>query len=195
MEGVRGPGVSRWSRLSRSGYSNESGPQTGRVDCLGRDHQNPPLERTEYRFECIVRRQPQGAYDLATEVNTTWTFFTEHPGDRQSQQPLLDLDYELDVDWRNSARERSETDLELELQRGAERVSAADLDAWVSFDDGATWRDLRVRRGEAEIDNSRRPGYVSLRVRADDAAGESIDQTIIRAYRVRDGGDEDDDDD
>jgi subtilisin family serine protease len=188
------------SRLSWPGFVGETPPrqpppQLGSSGCGSASFANPPAERTEMRFENTITRAPSANRQLATEVRTAWTFFSEH-SDQTLTRPLLDLDYDLEVDSTNSARERSETDLELGLERGGERVSASDLDAWASFDDGATWRELRVRRGEAEIDNPRlssSSGYVSLRVRAEDPSGESVDQTIIRAYRLRDGGDDDDD--
>ena len=63
----------------------------------------------------------------------------------------------------------------------------------VSYDDGATWTDAPVQAigGERFAATYRQPeastttGYVSLRVEATDGDGNSVDQTLIRAYRLR----------
>jgi hypothetical protein len=74
---------------------------------------------------------------------------------------------------------------------GGPAISTAQ--AWVSFNDGGTWRkaDL-VAQGNGSYEVTvRHPktvnttGAVSLRVKATDAAGNGIDQTLIRAYGLR----------
>lgn len=56
-----------------------------------------------------------------------------------------------------------------------------------SFDDGETWQQLTVRRsGEKAVAWVRNPtgtGFVSLRAAATDTSGNTVKQTIIRAYR------------
>jgi hydrogenase maturation factor HypE len=75
----------------------------------------------------------------------------------------------------------------------------------VSFDDGAGWEQAKVRsrgRGEFEVkvkyaSLAATTGAVSLRAEAWDAGGNRVEQTILRAYGLReaDGDDDDDDDD
>jgi hypothetical protein len=60
------------------------------------------------------------------------------------------------------------------------KVSARSLQAYASFDDGATWvpvKSLVPAGGKAG-------GFVSLRVVAD-VGGNTVDQTVLRAYRLR----------
>jgi len=62
----------------------------------------------------------------------------------------------------------------------------------VSFNDGATWTPAHVTPGtdgefradypQPMVDAS--GGYVSLRVSASDPAGNALEQTLIRAYRL-----------
>jgi hypothetical protein len=62
------------------------------------------------------------------------------------------------------------------------------LSAWLSADGGAHWTSLRTRplgggRYSATLTNPQSPGTgVTLRVRATDAAGDTVDQTIQNAY-------------
>jgi hypothetical protein len=64
----------------------------------------------------------------------------------------------------------------------------ASLTVQVSYDDGETWQRVVPRRTGSDwlalVQNPDR-GFVSLRAVAVDADGNSVDQTIIRAYRIR----------
>jgi hypothetical protein len=81
----------------------------------------------------------------------------------------------------------------------------AGLKLWVSTDDGAGWGQVKVKsRGdggyEADVRYprfSRTTGAVSLKAEAWDVAGNRVEQTLERAYFLREGGggDNDDDDD
>lgn len=71
---------------------------------------------------------------------------------------------------------------------GAPAASVTSLTVEASFDDGATWRKVPVLRfGEQRLALMSNPasGYVSLRAKAVDDAGGTVEQTIIRAYRIR----------
>ena len=58
----------------------------------------------------------------------------------------------------------------------------------MSFDDGTTWLPAQVlrhdQRGVVLVNHPAGPGFVSLRASAVDAAGNTVDETIIRAYRT-----------
>lgn len=54
----------------------------------------------------------------------------------------------------------------------------------VSYDDGAHWTEVPVAGGKALL-NHPASGHVSLRAKVTDTAGNTVDQTIIRAYRLR----------
>jgi hypothetical protein len=77
---------------------------------------------------------------------------------------------------------------------GAENPPAiTETQAWVSFNDGGTWRKidlvaLETGALQATVTHPRMEnttGAVSLRVRAVDAAGNSVDQTLYRAYGLK----------
>jgi hypothetical protein len=68
------------------------------------------------------------------------------------------------------------------------RREASHLTAEVSDDDGRTWRAATVRgTGDhriARVTHPAGPGFVSLRVRATDTAGNTAAVTVIRAYEI-----------
>jgi hypothetical protein len=64
------------------------------------------------------------------------------------------------------------------------------LTVQVSYDDGATWRPALVvgpvgDHAIALLNQPRTGGYVSLKIAATDAGGNSVEQTVVQAYRLR----------
>jgi hypothetical protein len=62
------------------------------------------------------------------------------------------------------------------------------LGVQVSYDDGATWTTAPTQRdgdrGHAVLHDPASAGFASLRISARDAAGDSVTQTVIRAYQI-----------
>jgi subtilisin family serine protease len=121
-------------------------------------------------------------------------------------EPLLFLRYDAGVDLANTVRAGRSDELDVSVYRQAPAGPRVDgLRVWVSFDDGAGWEQAKVRsrgRGEFEVkvkyaSLAATTGAVSLRAEAWDAGGNRVEQTILRAYGLReaDGDDDDDDDD
>ena len=134
---------------------------------------------------------PQPWVELSTHTDTTWTFPSDTTApDRETVQPVLVADYDVDVDTRNRVHARPGTpvtvDLRLRHPEGAAATPVSTVLVEASYDDGATWQDAEVakvgQRWRASLPAG--TGYVSLRVRADDTAGSAIDQTVIRAFAV-----------
>jgi subtilisin family serine protease/Tol biopolymer transport system component len=138
----------------------------------------------EYRLELrsAFRRD---WWRTSTAASTAWTF---RSAPSEENVPLLHVEYDLDLDLRNTASRhgRPEVDIAVRHQTGA-AVAGARL--WTSDDDGATWRARHGRqlgsgRYRFSLDSGARD-YVSLRVEAWDAAGNRVEQEITRAYATR----------
>jgi subtilisin family serine protease len=147
-----------------------------------------------YRAELDVSRS--APYWLqSTETRTRWTFASAPPAPGATEAvPLLLVDYDLGkLDGRNRARLGTHPiGLAVHRQHGAPPAPVTGVEVWASYDDGATWVAVPVRRSAggrltANVHNppSLSGGYVSLRVRASDAGGSVVDQTIIRAYGIQ----------
>ncbi|WP_439659851.1 S8 family serine peptidase [Lentzea sp. HUAS TT2] len=111
---------------------------------------------------------------LSTNVKTSWEFSASGEG----RLPLPEVDYSLPVDLRNSWKAGVPMPVKFTAVSG--KVSARSLTAYASFDDGVTWvpvKSLVPAGGKAG-------GFVSLRVVAD-VGGNTVDQTVLRAYRLR----------
>lgn len=153
-------------------------------------------EPAEYRVDLEVSRVADW-WTRSTETRTEWTFTSQRPDSGDELVPMLSIDYAIELDLRNTAlhpRDRKgPSTLELEVyHQDASLPAVDDAQAWVSFDDGDTWRPRPVRQlddGRFQVSLPGAPAgsdAVSLRVAAVDAAGNQIDQTIIRAWKLPD---------
>lgn len=112
--------------------------------------------------------------------------------------PLVQIGHDLPLDLLDKAPDASSYRFTVSAgyQPGASGPGITLVQAWASFDDGATWRSLDlVPLGNGKLQAmAQHPaladttGAVSLRVVARDAAGNGIDQTVIRAYGLRPSG-------
>ncbi|MFE5591339.1 S8 family peptidase [Streptomyces sp. NPDC056549] len=143
-------------------------------------------ERAEYRVVTDVQRDEAG-WNTSTKVRTDWRFHSAQ-GEGRTLLPVLSVDYRLGTDLANSARTTSRTTVGLSVRhpKGLAGPAIAKVELWASYDDGVTWRKVRLdARANGTIDNPAAAGFVSLRVTATDADGNSVDQTVTRAYQVR----------
>ncbi|MBV1856695.1 S8 family peptidase [Catellatospora tritici] len=147
-----------------------------------------PAQTGDYRLAATFRSDP--AFTLSTVVEAEWTFKSGHVADGDLVKlPLTAIRYtpELDIDNRAPAGRMFAIPISIDRQVGAARGRTRALTVEASFDDGQTWQKLPVLRiGEQAVAWVRNPtgtGFVSLRAAATDSGGNTVKQTIIRAYR------------
>ncbi|MFI6762293.1 S8 family serine peptidase [Micromonospora sp. NPDC050417] len=139
-----------------------------------------------YRLALNTSRS-SAEWTWGTRTETVWDFRSgQRPGDKARPLPLLQVDYTAPVNLDGVAREREHTlRLSVRNQNGLGAVDGAALTAEVSFNEGATWKKVTVSGKGPDFRASIPAGHgksVSLRVRATDADGNAITQTVIRAY-------------
>ncbi|MFI7426565.1 S8 family peptidase [Micromonospora sp. NPDC049836] len=147
-----------------------------------------PAEAGDYRLAATFHSDPE--FTLSTVVDAEWTFRSGHVSDGELVKlPLTAIRYtpELDIDNRAPAGRLFAIPISLDRQVGAAPGRTRTLTVEASFDDGRTWQPLTVRRtGEravAWVHNPAGSGFVSLRAAASDTGGNTVTQTVIRAYR------------
>ncbi|MEH0934629.1 S8 family serine peptidase [Micromonospora psammae] len=147
-----------------------------------------PAEEGDYRLTATYRSDPE--FTLSTVVDAEWTFKSGHVADGELVKlPMTAIRYspELDIDNRAPADRLFAIPVSLDRQVGAAPGRTRTLSVEASFDDGKTWQPLTVKRsGEKAVAWVRNPagsGFVSLRAAATDTSGNTVKQTVIRAYR------------
>ena len=151
-----------------------------------------PAEPATYRLAVIAERA--SPFTLSTKVSCVWQFTSQHVSDNEEEiMPLavsvVRFTPQLDAQHTAPAGARFTVPVAVQAQAGVDesttagRSSGANLQVEVSYDDGGTWTPAEVRDGSVVLDHPDGEGFVSLRATATDTAGNTVEQTVIRAYR------------
>ncbi|MGW9030236.1 S8 family serine peptidase [Streptomyces sp. NPDC055722] len=150
-----------------------------------------PAGDAEYRLDVTTARDSDD-WQFGTKTFTSWTFHSDTTAG-ETPLPLLQLDYDVPVDVQNSVDSgRTHTfGLTVRMQDGMPAPRGVKLKVEASFEDGknfATARTVQDGSNGQFTATVERPSdvrgdkYVTLRVTATDAAGNSVQQTVVRAY-------------
>lgn len=152
---------------------------------------NLPREKAPYRIELDSERNNRW-WSVSTEQHSAWTFPSAHAeGEGRAQLPLIQADYDLEgVTLDSSVGAGRAHDLKVSFRGpdGARTVlTKARVD--VSYDEGDTWRTVSSRAHKGAVSGvvkaPRGAKGISLRIHGENAAGSTIDQTVIHAVHVR----------
>ncbi|GAA0803499.1 S8 family serine peptidase [Spirilliplanes yamanashiensis] len=148
-----------------------------------------PARSAAYRLE--FSQQRGAPHTLSTSVSAVWTFRSGHVGgEKPARLPLSTVRFSPPVDLTNTVRGKRPTlvDVHLERQPGSAAGRNRTLTVEASFDDGRTWRKVPLLgRGAdrvAVVGAPHAAGFVSLRATAKDVKGNTVTQTVLRAYRI-----------
>ncbi|MFJ8106483.1 S8 family peptidase [Streptomyces sp. NPDC096132] len=143
-----------------------------------------PADNASYRFDLDVQRRAAWA-KYSTSTHTEWTFASAHTA-TETALPLLTVGIApKGLDLLNRAKRGEQLEVGLPLSNQLGSVKARGLKAWVSYDDGTSWKAVKVEDGKARFKPAKGAETVSLRVRATDRDGNGIDQTVLRAFGLK----------
>ncbi|SDM24942.1 Serine protease, subtilisin family [Nonomuraea maritima] len=125
------------------------------------------------------------------QTRTEWTFGFTKVEETPQQPPLIQLDYGVDTDLAGTAKRHSDIEVtasHLKNANGAGKIR--DIGLELSYDDGATWQKADkpkekdgVWRFTMKAPKSAR--FATLRTTAQDASGNTVTQTVTRAFGLR----------
>lgn len=138
-----------------------------------------PAADAAYRVEV---EQSRSGPDVSTRVTGVWTLRSAHT-ERLTALPISVPRFLPELDDDNATRDRVlQIPVKVEQQQGTPKVKHLEVE--VSFDDGATWRKTPVAGGKAVVLHDTGAEFASLRATVTDAAGDTGQVTIIRAYKI-----------
>ena len=155
-------------------------------DPLNGDAYTVPAGRRTYKLAVDVSRAPAQSA-VSTRTTATWTFASAHvSGDTPERLPLTVVRYTPSLSTASTAKAGTTLRVPFSLQGAATEVGTLRKLAFaVSYDDGRTWKKTTVVNGKLlKLRSPAKPGPVSLRVTLTDAHGNTLTQTIHRAYRT-----------
>ncbi|MCX5093890.1 S8 family serine peptidase [Streptomyces sp. NBC_00365] len=147
-------------------------------------------ERRPYR---LVSENSRGEWTnpYSTSTRTEWNFTSAagEPG-VATVLPLIQLDYKVDTDTAGKAHRNAElvvTPSHIPGGPSSKTIKAVSLD--VSYDDGTTWQKTTLtHRGDGwatMLHAPARAAYATLRASAHDGRGNSVTQSITRAFGLK----------
>jgi subtilisin family serine protease len=148
-----------------------------------------PDGKANYRLETSATRS---VADLSTKAAAAYTFSSELAGgDGPEALPVFGIRFAPGLDDRNQAPAGHKFTFPVHLTRQAGAAPYGTVNAFtvdVSYDDGKTWQPARLTgNGDdrtVSVTHPKDAGYVSLRAKATDTAGNGIEETITRAYAI-----------
>ena len=147
-------------------------------------------DKLPYRLVVDTTRDlPDRPYSPRT--HTEWGFISDNADYRALETlPLIQLDYGISTDLAGRAHRRTDLSVTASHLPGAAEpgtINAVTLE--ISYDDGTTWHTTKLRRsgGEwrAQLDAPAKSQYATLRTTARDTKGNSITQTVARAFGIQ----------
>ncbi|MGW8983317.1 S8 family serine peptidase [Streptomyces parvus] len=149
-----------------------------------------PDAPARYRLDLSTARDSED-WKAGVSTDTSWSFRSGH-SKKTTPLPLLQLDYDVPVDARNVVEggRSHRVGVKVRAQKGLAAPRGVTLRVEASYDDGRTWTTARTKahgdlgfRAELTTPAQRR-AWVTLRVTASDSAGNTVRQTVQRAYAV-----------
>ncbi|MFF9753775.1 S8 family serine peptidase [Streptomyces sp. NPDC014344] len=151
-----------------------------------------PLDIAEYsvpagdgRYELSVdaSRDPE-LLAVSTRVRAQWTFRSAGvSGDSWVRLPLSVVRFSPALSLTSTAKAGERFQVPFTVEGAATARTAKKLEFEVSYDDGRTWTTARAVNGtHLSLNHPAQPGTVSLRAKLTDRDGNTLVQTIDRAY-------------
>ncbi|MFD3456701.1 S8 family serine peptidase [Streptomyces sp. NPDC058691] len=144
-------------------------------------------ERLPYRLVSDNSRDAWAA-PYSTKTRTEWRFTSQAGAAGQAVQlPLIQLDYGVDTDAAGTARRNAEVTVTAShLSQSVDAGAVGSVGLELSYDDGATWHPAALTHSgdgwRTRLDAPRGARFVTLRATARDARGNSVEQSITRAF-------------
>ncbi|MEU2613213.1 hypothetical protein ABZ570_16760 [Micromonospora sp. NPDC007271] len=182
-QGLRREGRSATAWAATELYRN--GRRIGTSSEAGTGAFQVPAGDAEYR---LVARATRSSVAVSTDVTVQWRFRSRRTGDTPVRLPLAAVRFTpaLDLHNRAPAKRWFDVPVQVQWQDGATHERLRFLWVEASFDGGRRWQPVRLTgSGEQRIASIRHPAgaeHVSLRATAVDAAGNRVEQTVLRAY-------------
>ncbi|WTJ92993.1 S8 family serine peptidase [Streptomyces sp. NBC_01537] len=147
-------------------------------------HTLPAGART-YRLTTDISRSP-ALFPVSTRIAAEWTFRSAHvPGTAAKPLPLSVVRFTPKLSAAGTAKAGTTFAVPFTIQGAAKPATLRKLAFQVSYDNGKTWKKAQVVNGKhLKLRHPAKAGTVSLRVTLTDANGNTLKQTIWRAYRT-----------
>ncbi|MFG3172478.1 S8 family serine peptidase [Streptomyces sp. NPDC048200] len=148
---------------------------------------NVTLSPDKLPYRLVAETSQTTVFPTSTATRTEWGF-TSAAG--TGTLPLIQFDYGVTTDRAGNAEHRTTLNLTASHLAGAAGAGTVDSTTLaVSYDDGTTWKPLALKRSStgwtAAVSAPKSSRYASIRATAHDSAGNTVSQTVVRAFGLQ----------
>ena len=154
-------------------------------DPLSNAEYTVPADDRRYELSMDASRDPD-LFPLSNRVRVQWTFRSANvSGDSWTRLPLSVVRFSPELSLTSTAKAGEKFEVPFTVEGAASARSAKKLAFEVSYDDGKTWTTVKAVDGNRlSLEHPAQPGTVSLRAKLTDRDGNTLVQTVDRAYRT-----------
>lgn len=142
-----------------------------------------PEEARRYELTMDASRDPE-LYPVSTQVRAEWTFDSAKVADSGwTRLPLSAVRFSPELSTQSTAKAGARFEVPFTVEGAATKGTVEKLEFEVSYDGGRTWTTAEAVQGtHLVLDHPAEPGTVSLRAKLTDRDGNTLVQTVERAY-------------
>ncbi|MEU5222262.1 S8 family serine peptidase [Streptomyces toyocaensis] len=142
-----------------------------------------PAEDSRYELSVDASLDPE-FFRVSTRVRAQWTFDSAHVEEGNwTRLPLSVVRFAPKLSLTSTAKAGTRFEVPFTVQGAGTAATAKKLAFEVSYDEGSTWTTVEAIDGDhLVLDHPAQPGSVSLRAKLTDRDGNTLVQTIDRAY-------------
>ncbi|WP_112272280.1 S8 family serine peptidase [Lentzea terrae] len=144
--------------------------------------QNVPLPEGDFRVEADLDRSSQ--FEFSSKVSAAWTFKSKGTPGVVDTIPLSVVRFAPKLDDNGAVPAGTLQRVGLVTQSQGDTGKVRVTGVQYSHDDGKTWRNAGVAGNSALIYHPKDAKWTSLKTTAKDAKGNTVEITVIKAYKV-----------
>ncbi|MGW4213338.1 S8 family peptidase [Lentzea sp. NPDC004789] len=148
----------------------------------GQAFRNVPLPEAGFRVEANLDRSSQ--FDFSSKVSAAWTFRSKGTPGVTDTIPLSVVRFAPKLDENGAVPAGTLQRIGLVTQSQGDTGKVRITGVQYSHDDGKSWRNAGVAGNSALIYHPADAKWTSLRATAKDAKGNTVELTVIHAYKV-----------
>ncbi|MEU0882690.1 S8 family serine peptidase [Lentzea sp. NPDC005914] len=144
--------------------------------------QNVPLPEADFRFEANLDRSSK--FEFSSKVSAAWTFRSKGTPGVVDTIPLNVVRFTPKLDDNGAVPRGTLQRIGLVTQSQGDTGKVRITGVQYSHDDGQSWRNAGVAGNSALVYNPAGSKWTSLKATAKDAKGNTVELTVIHAYKV-----------
>ncbi|MFE2511510.1 S8 family peptidase [Streptomyces naganishii] len=181
-DGDQHAGSSTFTKVTTTLYRN--GAKVGSNDdpLFGGKAFRVPAGDAAYRLTTSVSRSTKVA-DASTRIDASWTFRSRKPsGAGVAQLPASTVRFDAATGLDSRVPAGKQVSLPVSVEGAARGANLKSLTVWISYDQGRTWKKVKVTGGRITLRNPAKGKSVSFRAEVVDKKGNQSTLSIYNAY-------------